>query len=306
MKNKAEEFNDYESMQSSAKNWEIHCAYQLHPKALVGEHRVEELETLQLSYTKREGGFMHDAISPPDTLSIAVILECASKACFDRLKLHKNRVLFFDDLKAYNFMSESSIEVGIVSISKIKHPKLCQKLSKYLGLSVHDKEEILASVLRSETKDEKVLLDGVQKLVNHYAPEFPKLTKGEKIALSIRDEVYKHMDGKISIATFAKKYEVSEQTLQNSFKSLFGFTPKLFLRLLKLNLVHYELKNASSETCSVSKIAIRWGFTHMGRFSQYYSELFLENPSVTLKREEETIEEMQTKCVSRQEEIADL
>ena len=303
MKKNVEKFTDYQSMQSSAKNWDIHCAYQLHPKALLGEHRVVELDSVILSYTKREGGFMHDAISPPGTFSVAVILECESKACFDQHKLQKNRVLFFDDLKAYNFMSESTIEVAIISIYKSRYEKLCKKLSKYLGLSIYDKAAVLSSIFQSNNEDEDDFIKIVESLIKEYSPEIPKLTKGEKIALSIRDAVYNHMDGKINISSFAKKYEVSEQTLQNSFKSLFGFTPKLFLRLLKLNLVHNELQNANPKTCSVSKIAMKWGFAHMGRFSHYYNELFLQNPSLTLAKAREDEKGIETHCVKRQEEI---
>ena len=44
---------------------------------------------------------------------------------------------------------------------------------------------------------------------------------------------------------------------------------------------------------SVMKIAQKWGFAHMGRFSQYYTELFGENPSVTLKTAIPQIDGMQ-------------
>jgi len=303
MKNKSEAFNNYKSMKKSAKNWDIHCAYQLHPNALIGEHRVEEFQTLQLSYTKREGGFMHNAISPKDTFSVAIILQCASKACFDVHKLYKGKVLFFDDDKAYNFMSESSIEVGIISISKLKYPQLCEYLSHYLGFFIDDKEEILSSIFQKTKNKEQDILFTLTNFVKKYSPRTSKITKGESIALSIRDEVYQHMDGEISISAFAKKYNVHSQTLQNSFKSLFGFTPKLFLRLLKLNLVHYELENTDPKTATVSNIARKWGFTHMGRFSNYYSKLFLEKPSTTLKKVIPNVNGIESKCVVRQEEI---
>jgi len=111
------------------------------------------------------------------------------------------------------------------------------------------------------------------------------------------------MDGKISISSLAEQYDVSEQTLQNSFKSLFGFTPKYFFRSLKLNLINQELKKSDLEQTTVSKIALKWGFVHMGRFSAYYTELFGEYPSQTLKTpccQEENLDEA---CVSRQEEM---
>ena len=111
------------------------------------------------------------------------------------------------------------------------------------------------------------------------------------------------MDGKINIESFAKQYKVSVKTLENAFKSLFGFTPKKFLQLLKLNLVHHDLQNADPKTCSVLRIASKWGFTHMGRFSQDYTKLFGENPSDTLKSLEYIKGNMISICTSRQEEI---
>jgi len=41
----------------------------------------------------------------------------------------------------------------------------------------------------------------------------------------------------------------------------------------------------------------------MGRFSKFYTELFGENPSVTLKSKSTSIDGMSTHCVERQEEI---
>jgi len=144
----------------------------------------------------------------------------------------------------------------------------------------------------------------LQSLLETETLQEPKLTKGERIALAIRDQVYHHMDGKINMKSFAKQYQVSGQTLTNAFKSLFGFTPKYFLQALKLNLVHHDLKNADPKSCTVLKIASKWGFSHMGRFSQAYTQLFGENPSLTLKSLEYIEGNMISSCTSRQEEIA--
>jgi len=129
------------------------------------------------------------------------------------------------------------------------------------------------------------------------------LTRGEEIALSIRDQVYHHMDGNVGISLFAKQYKVSEKTLQTSFKSLFGFTPKHFIRQLKLNLIHNELKKSSPRQGVVSRIALKWGFKHMGQFSRYYTELFSVNPSQTLKTDYQISTAIANSCVRRQEEV---
>jgi AraC-like DNA-binding protein len=271
------------------------------------------LPHIQVSYLKREGGFMHDAISPEECISIAVIQKLSDKACFDQMKLHQGDILFFDDNKAYNFMSNNKIEVAIISLSEQYHSALYQRLLISLGHYIDDTQAVFSHKLTQVLKEinnkdgalitiEDELINILSSLLTEQTPLKPKLTKGEKIALAIRDEVYHHMDGHISIAYLAKKYQVSEQTLQNSFKSLFGFTPKLFLRLLKLNLVHHDLKHNTS-SCSVLKIATKWGFMHMGHFGRYYTDLFGEHPSTTLCASYPQEKSMSNACTSRQEEV---
>ena len=97
-------FNNYQTMSQGAKNWDIHCAFQLLPCALNGEHSVLLLPNIQLSFSWREGGFMHDAISPDDSFSIAVVQESYGKACFERIKLHTGDIVFFDDSKIRNLL----------------------------------------------------------------------------------------------------------------------------------------------------------------------------------------------------------
>ncbi|PHS39580.1 MAG: hypothetical protein COB07_05890 [Sulfurovum sp.] len=53
----------------------------------------------------------------------------------------------------------------------------------------------------------------------------------------------------------------------------------------------------------VLEVARIWGFLHMSRFSQYYTALFGENPSRTLKRSFLQETSLAENCVERQEEI---
>ena len=309
-------FEAYKEMSQSAKNWDHHCSYRLLPHAFEGEHHVVELPHTQLSYSYREGGFMHDAKSPPDSVSIAVIQKCSDVACFDRFKLQEGMVIFFDDSQAFNFMSKGKIQVAIISIPNIFSNQYTLDFKKILAKYMFD-EDARFSILFDKTlkaflhtndsfdllEVEKTFIEYVTKLIKISPIHEPKLTKGEEIALTIRDQVYHHMDGKINIESFARQYKVSEQTLQNAFKSLFGFTPKKFLELLKLNLVHHDLQNADPETSTVLNIASKWGFSHMGRFAQEYTRLFGGKPSDTLKSQEYIKGNMISTCTSRQEEM---
>ena len=314
------QYNSYEVMSESINNWEQLCPYLLRPNGLSGRHQVLQLHNMQIVYAKRNGGTMHNAGSTKDSMTIAIVVDCADKACFGQLKLQTGDILFFDDSYPHNFVINDTIQFIAVSIHKSNLGSRKTKLLQSLDKCIKDTDSRLATTLRNiwfsfteetqvkkDTQSYKVaeeeILTVIMELLSKQTPAKPKLTFGEEIALTIRDKVFQHMDGNISIASLAKEYEVSEQTLQNSFKSLFGFTPKLFLRLLKLNLVHQELQKSNSKQNTVSKVALKWGFKHMGRFSAYYSELFGENPSQTLKNAQADKKGLTAACVSRQEEM---
>lgn len=67
--------------------------------------------------------------------------------------------------------------------------------------------------------------------------------------------------------TVVEWFNISDKTLQNSFKSLFGFTPKNFMIMLKLNRAHEDLQRCDTQTTNVSDIVTKWGFSHFGRFA---------------------------------------
>ena len=53
---------------------------------------------------------------------------------------------------------------------------------------------------------------------------------------------------------------------------------------MKLNEIRRELQQTNGAGERISDIAMRWGFLHLGRFSEEYRQLFGECPSDTLRR----------------------
>ncbi len=51
------------------------------------------------------------------------------------------------------------------------------------------------------------------------------------------------------------------------------------MELLKLNHAHTDLQSSTTEDMKVSAVAMKWGFSHFGRFSESYIGNF---PSETL------------------------
>jgi AraC family ethanolamine operon transcriptional activator len=69
--------------------------------------------------------------------------------------------------------------------------------------------------------------------------------------------------------------------MERAFKEAFGLSPRRFLMLRRLAAVRGELLRADEST-SVTDIATRWGFFHLGRFSREYRLHYAERPSQTL------------------------
>jgi AraC-like DNA-binding protein len=78
---------------------------------------------------------------------------------------------------------------------------------------------------------------------------------------------------------------VGIRVLQESFRRHVGVPPLTYLRRLRLEGVHAELSRAGPGQVSVSEVATRWGFTHLGRFAGAYRQRYGVTPSQTLREQ---------------------
>lgn len=76
---------------------------------------------------------------------------------------------------------------------------------------------------------------------------------------------------------------VSVRRLQESFRQYVGMSPMAYVREVRLERVHEELRAGDPDGLSVGEVAWRWGFTHPGRFAAQYRARFGETPSRTLR-----------------------
>jgi AraC-like DNA-binding protein len=86
----------------------------------------------------------------------------------------------------------------------------------------------------------------------------------------------------LDVQSISKATGLSPRTLQRTFQATCGLCPQEWFRVERLNRVRNDLLS-SPDGVSVTDTATRWGFFHLGRFSQYYRELFGERPSETLR-----------------------
>ncbi|HEY2979353.1 MAG TPA: helix-turn-helix domain-containing protein [Burkholderiaceae bacterium] len=111
----------------------------------------------------------------------------------------------------------------------------------------------------------------------------PPMGPGERWRVVRRAEDYLegHRDASVRIDDLCAAACTSLSRLERAFREVFGVSPHRLLVLRRLAAVRRELLRADART-SVTDVATRWGFFHLGRFSQDYRLLYGERPSQTL------------------------
>lgn len=85
-----------------------------------------------------------------------------------------------------------------------------------------------------------------------------------------------------TVSALSAHLKMSRRGLHHAFINVLGINAATFLRYVRLHGVRKELLRAGNDQ-SVSAVAYKWGFWHMGMFSSYYKTLFGETPSATLR-----------------------
>lgn len=101
------------------------------------------------------------------------------------------------------------------------------------------------------------------------SPHFIKITQ---------DYIHSHLHENLSIELLAQHANVSVRSLFLGFQKYLNTTPMQYLKDLRFKNVHAELSKSGQ---SITEVALKWGFTHLGRFSQEYKKRYGYTPSET-------------------------
>ncbi|WP_055482643.1 AraC family transcriptional regulator [Sphaerimonospora mesophila] len=93
-----------------------------------------------------------------------------------------------------------------------------------------------------------------------------------------------HAAEPLTVEDIAEAVGVGARALQEGFRRHLDTTPMAYLRDVRLDRVRAELTVDAVDATTVTDVAFRWGFAHLGRFSLAYRQRFGEPPSATLRR----------------------
>ncbi|GAA0788787.1 AraC family transcriptional regulator [Marinobacterium sediminicola] len=156
---------------------------------------------------------------------------------------------------------------------------------EYITQMQRDLPECLQQPLITRQLEELVISTLLSQQVNNYSEEL----SGDYRPLAprhvkrVEEYIEAHAQESLTPAMLAEIADVSVRTLYAGFREFRHMSPMEFLRNVRLQRIHEALSRQDNHE-SVTDIAMHWGFTHMGRFSQEYQKLFGEKPSETKRK----------------------
>lgn len=108
---------------------------------------------------------------------------------------------------------------------------------------------------------------------------------GKRVVRETLDFIEEHLRERITMTDIARGVHMSVRAIQQGFHEELGTTPISYLRDRRLERAHEELVDAApSDGVTVTHVAERWGFHHLGSFAVLYRKRWSESPSETLRR----------------------
>jgi AraC-like DNA-binding protein len=116
-------------------------------------------------------------------------------------------------------------------------------------------------------------------LLNKEAVSVPK-----RLVQRAEDYMEAHCAEPIRISDLLLECGCPRRELFRAFERYRDYSPRQFLERVRLSRVHHDL--TSNRASSVTQVALRWGFTHLGRFSKLYRARYGQSPSDVLRKSE--------------------
>lgn len=108
---------------------------------------------------------------------------------------------------------------------------------------------------------------------------------GRRVVRETVDYIEGHLREHVTMTDIADCVHMSVRAIQQGFHDELGTTPMHYLRDRRLERAREDLTDAMvSDGVTVTDVAQRWGFTHLGSFAMHYRKRWGESPSQTLRR----------------------
>jgi len=150
-----------------------------------------------------------------------------------------------------------------------------------LALALENRGELLAGSAMARALEEATfdaLCEAVDPVIRSERTDAGRALLARRAEELLRARMYEG----VRLGELADALQTTLRNLELGFQEVFGTAPSSYHTALRMNGARRELRAAGRAT-TVSSIAMRWGFTHLGRFSVAYRRMFSESPSETAR-----------------------
>ncbi len=277
---------------------------QIEPGKLRTRLKVVANGTISLTDIKMSHSVHQRGVPPPGTLTFGRVSDFNSFQWHGR-RLMQPRLMSFGTSDGYESTSSGGFNGRVISFDV----GYLERTAKALGLEIPETVRsalsfeaassdlefnrldsfiamfLIDSTLLSDREMCEALAQEVLLIATNSEAHEDKSTavqrrRALRLALSKMEQF---LSDPVSIAEICKSANCSWRTLDRVFKEEFGIGPKSYYVRFRLGSARKELL-VSDPALSVSDIANRWGFWHLGQFAADYKKFYGELPSTTLKK----------------------
>lgn len=161
---------------------------------------------------------------------------------------------------------------------------LVHKLTHACGVINRNSTALDSELTGKELEDELITALLIAMEESQYDTVQQTTGRTEKVQIAnAEDYLFSNLTNPVSRAELAEVAGVSIRSLSRAFMRRHGVGPMKFLKQRRMEAVRMELINAEHKNTKVSDVALRYGFTELGKFSLLYKSIYNEKPSETLK-----------------------
>ena len=161
-----------------------------------------------------------------------------------------------------------------------------QVLVSHLASELEREAETLGSSLAMAQIEHLLVTTLLMVQPNNYRDELlnPPQSIAPRHVRRVEEFIEAHADQELTIGDLAAYAKVSTSALFAGFREFRNTTPMAYLKAVRMQRVHDELRSDCSADKTVTHIAMRWGFHHLGHFATDYRNKYGECPSRTRER----------------------
>jgi len=163
-----------------------------------------------------------------------------------------------------------------------------QRLHATAGYLAEEAPEIIANPHAAHGLEQELIAAMVDCLGKGAADEDRVAQRQHQLIMRrFRRVLEEKLHESLYITEICRAIGISIRTLQICCQEELGMGPKRYLLVRRLHMARRALRAAAPDATTVTDIATRYGFWHLGRFAGEYRSLFGESPSVMLHRQPE-------------------